>query len=292
VTFPPSKNLEAYVGSFIQERITTNRDDPGRIDIMAKYCLGRLAAIAKRGPRGKAPTYAEIETASVNNAVLAPLSTGYLHFLLQDAAFNPSTFGGSLDFIYKLQQRSYPEAKVPIILPFLADGIIALGGLQAEGIWRISGDNDTVSELKVRIDRGYYNLEGIDDCHVPASLLKLWLRELEDPLIPESMYNECLEAARDPEKVVAIVRRLPTINRRVMLFVISLMQLFLHDDIQALTVRLTDTPLYQYPHPIRITENDECGLGPRNLPCFASLYLRQVLDRIHKCSVCCALSSP
>lgn len=68
VTFPPSKNLEAYVGSFIQERITTNRDDPGRIDIMAKYCLGRLAAIAKRGPRGKAPTYAEIETASVNHS--------------------------------------------------------------------------------------------------------------------------------------------------------------------------------------------------------------------------------
>lgn len=81
VTFPPSKNLEAYVGSFIQERITTNRDDPGRIDIMAKYCLGRLAAIAKRGPRGKAPTYAEIETASVNIAVMTRLLTMYLHRL-------------------------------------------------------------------------------------------------------------------------------------------------------------------------------------------------------------------
>jgi hypothetical protein len=162
---------------------------------------------------------------------------------LQDAAFNPSTFGASLDFIYKLQQRSYPEAKVPIILPFLADGIIALGGLQAEGIWRISGDSDTISELKVRIDRGYYNLEGIDDCHVPASLLKLWLRELEEPLIPESMYNECLASASDPGKVVTIVKRLPTINRRVMLFVISLMQLFLHDDIHAITVRLRNIAL-------------------------------------------------
>lgn len=74
VTFPPSKNLEAYVGSFIQERITTKRDDPGRLDIMAKYCLGRLGAIAKKGPRGKPPTFAEIETASVRTITLTNAS--------------------------------------------------------------------------------------------------------------------------------------------------------------------------------------------------------------------------
>lgn len=158
--------------------------------------------------------------------------------LLQDAAFNPSIFGTSLDMVFRLQQRTYPQAKVPIILPFLADGIIALGGLQAEGVWRISGDSDTISELKVRIDRGYYTLEGIDDCHVPASLLKLWLRELEEPLIPESLYNECLTSAGDPEKVVGIVKRLPSVNRRVMLFIVSLLQMFLQENIQNATVSL------------------------------------------------------
>lgn len=145
-----------------------------------------------------------------------------------------------------MQRQSYPDAKVPIILPFLADGIIALGGLQTEGIWRISGDSDTVSELKVRIDKGYYNLEGIEDCHVPAALLKLWLRELEEPLIPESMYNECLVASNDPEKIIAIVKKLPTINRRVMLFVVSLLQLFLQENIQSVTVRLV-APLESTP---------------------------------------------
>lgn len=76
---------------------------------------------------------------------------------------------------------------------------------------------------------------GIEDCHVPASLLKLWLRELQNPLIPESLYNECLEAASDPERAIDIVRRLPTINKRVLLFVISLLQLFLQENIQAIT---------------------------------------------------------
>ena len=32
---------------------------------MAKYCLRRLSSISKKGPRGKPPSVAEIETASV-----------------------------------------------------------------------------------------------------------------------------------------------------------------------------------------------------------------------------------
>lgn len=63
VTFPPSKNFEPYVRAFIQQRTTQTE---GRVDIMAKYCLQRLASIAKKGPRGKPPTIAEIQNASVS----------------------------------------------------------------------------------------------------------------------------------------------------------------------------------------------------------------------------------
>jgi hypothetical protein len=57
-----------------------------------------------------------------------------------------------------LQKRSHPTDKVPVILPFLADAILALGGTESEGIFRIPGDGDSVSELKSRIDRGNYEL--------------------------------------------------------------------------------------------------------------------------------------
>jgi hypothetical protein len=62
ITFPPSKNFETYLHSYMQQK-TTHQE--GRVDVMAKYCLRRLAVIAKKGPRGKPPTIAEIETASV-----------------------------------------------------------------------------------------------------------------------------------------------------------------------------------------------------------------------------------
>lgn len=135
----------------------------------------------------------------------------------------------------RLQERTYASSKVPIILPFLADGILALGGTKSEGIFRIPGDGDEVSDLRVRIDKGFYNLEGIDDCNVPASLFKLWLRELQEPLIPADMYNACIQAAEDPEQVVELVKALPTNNRRVLLFVISFLQLFLPEGVQAVT---------------------------------------------------------
>ncbi|KAH7920691.1 RhoGAP-domain-containing protein [Leucogyrophana mollusca] len=213
ITFPPSKNFETYLRSFMQQRTTQQE---GRVDVMAKHCLRRLVAISKKGPRGKPPSMAEIETAA-------------------DAAFNPSTFGESLDATMRLQERNYPREKIPIILPFLADGILALGGTKSEGIFRVPGDGDSVSELKLRIDRGYYNLDSVSDPNVLASLLKLWLRELCDPLVPEEMYNDCITHSRDPDACVRLVRRLPTINRRVVLFVISFLQLFLEEKVQGVT---------------------------------------------------------
>ena len=124
---------------------------------------------------------------------------------------------------------------MPVVLPFLADGILALGGLKAEGIFRVPGDGDLVGELKLRIDRGYYTLDGLDDPHVLASVLKLWLRELADPLVPDELYNACIAESRDPAACVRIVHRLPTIHRRVVLFVVSFLQLFLDEKVQSVT---------------------------------------------------------
>lgn len=66
ITFPPSKNFETYLSSFIQQHSTQQE---GRVDIMAKYCLRRLMYISRKGPRGKPPSVAEIEAASVRYSV-------------------------------------------------------------------------------------------------------------------------------------------------------------------------------------------------------------------------------
>ncbi|KAN0123689.1 hypothetical protein V8E53_015883, partial [Lactarius tabidus] len=107
-----------------------------RIDVLAKHCLNRLAAIAE-GPRGKPPSFAEIETAS-------------------GATSNPSTF---------------EDADLPPI-PYRRRPRIQLG--KGRGIFRVPGESDVVTILKMQLDS--YMLEGVDDPHGLASLFKLWLR--------------------------------------------------------------------------------------------------------------------
>jgi hypothetical protein len=70
VTFPPSKNFEPYLHAFLSQHRGITQ---GRIDVLAKHCLKRLSAIAKKGPRGKPPSLAEIETASVRPLFLIVL---------------------------------------------------------------------------------------------------------------------------------------------------------------------------------------------------------------------------
>ncbi|WVQ70683.1 hypothetical protein IAR50_000205 [Cryptococcus sp. DSM 104548] len=207
--FGPTKNFEPFVKNFLEKHLDDQRDGIG---IMAKYCMAKIETLSTKGGRAKSLTVGEIEHAS-------------------DAAFYPSIYGESLTRIMDLQKKSYPQLKVPVVLPFLADGILALGGMESEGVFRVPGDGDCVAELKSRMDRGHYQLKGIDDPHVAASLFKLWLRELEEPIIPTALYNDALIASRSYADVFDIVQRLPLYNKRVLVFVVSFVQMFLKADV-------------------------------------------------------------
>jgi len=62
------------------------------------------------------------------------------------------------------------------------------------------------------------------DPHVPASLLKLWYRELGDPLIPSAFYESCLDAFMRPDDACAVVVRLPDINRLALKYLVRFLQ--------------------------------------------------------------------
>ena len=65
ITFPPSKNFEAYLQSFM--RSSTREADPD-VKIFAKHCLVKLERICIKGPRGKVPTIAEIDRAKASES--------------------------------------------------------------------------------------------------------------------------------------------------------------------------------------------------------------------------------
>ncbi|CAG8733567.1 6552_t:CDS:2, partial [Funneliformis caledonium] len=213
VTFPPSKNLEAYLMQYIVDHFSKTEN---QVDILSKHVHNRLLRICKRGPRGKALTLAEIERA-------------------KEAPFSPSVFGENLGFIMKLQEQAFPQLKIPRILPFLAHAILELNGQFSEGIFRVPGDADYVTELKLRIEKNRYDMSGISDPNVPSSLLKFWLRDLAEPLIPDTFYDKCIKFSEDKKAAVDIVKELPLINQRVVAFTINFLQKFADPQ----TIRMT-----------------------------------------------------
>lgn len=140
-------------------------------------------------------------------------------------------FGATLSEVMALQRDRFPHRELPWIQTTLTRQVLVRGGTLTEGIFRVSADADEVSALKSCLDRFEDSaiLAASQDAHAPASLLKLWVRELYEPLIPDSLYVECVSMRHDdPEasaaNVAALVDRLPDLNRRVLCHLIHFLQ--------------------------------------------------------------------
>ncbi|CAG8751923.1 23978_t:CDS:2, partial [Gigaspora rosea] len=70
---------------------------------------------------------------------------------------------------------------------------------------------------KLRIEKNRFDISEITDANVPSSLFKFWLRDLADPLIPSEFYDQCIKNCDDTNLSIEIVKKLPEINRRVVL---------------------------------------------------------------------------
>ena len=103
--------------------------------------------------------------------------SGWLHLAVVDF------WHGSIWIVFKTGILG-PEIKhwFPSILIIY---LPALNGLSTEGIFRIPADFDEVTSAKTRYDQ--WEPAGCSDAHVPAALLKQWLRELYIPLIPGNL---------------------------------------------------------------------------------------------------------
>jgi len=90
---------------------------------------------------------------------------------------------------------------------------------------RVPGDIDEVNELKVECDR-WNPPRGCSEPHSPASLLKLWYRELYEPLIPPEFYEQCVNNCMDVDISVGIVHALPQINKLVLCYLVRFLQVW------------------------------------------------------------------
>ncbi|CAB3243889.1 unnamed protein product [Arctia plantaginis] len=141
--------------------------------------------------------------------------------------FRQSMFGNTLSEVMTLQKERFPNRQLPWVQVALSQQVLALNGRETEGIFRVSADVDEVNALKSKIDNWELpDVSTLTDAHAPASLLKLWYRELYEPLIPDALYGACVAAGTDFAHCERALLRLPPINRLVLTYLISFLQQF------------------------------------------------------------------
>ncbi|XP_064133839.1 rho GTPase-activating protein 4 isoform X5 [Loxodonta africana] len=126
--------------------------------------------------------------------------------------YNQKLFGGDMEKF--IQSSGQP---VPLVVESCIR-FINLNGLQHEGIFRVSGAQPRVSEIRDAFERGEDPLVegcGAQDLDSVAGVLKLYFRSLEPPLFPPDLFSELLasmeleEAAERVEPVSRLLDQLP-----------------------------------------------------------------------------------
>ncbi|KAI0793754.1 GTPase activating protein [Fomes fomentarius] len=107
-------------------------------------------------------------------------------------------------------QMTRDDVDVPPIVTKCCETIEKYG-LDQQGIYRIGGTHSKVMKLKERLDRDLDSVnldadEWSSDISNVTSVLKLWLRELPDPLFTMNMHQDFMDAARNENERARHIR--------------------------------------------------------------------------------------
>ncbi|KAJ3327002.1 Rho GTPase-activating protein 27 [Blyttiomyces sp. JEL0837] len=131
-------------------------------------------------------------------------------------------FGGSLDLQIDKEGR-----KVPLVVEMCC-AEVERRGLLSQGIYRLSGTTASIQKFKLAFNQNEpVSLDSEDlDINVVASLLKLYFRELQNPLIPFEFYEQFISSAKIEDyndrliTMKTLVQSLPPSNYDVLEFLI------------------------------------------------------------------------
>jgi hypothetical protein len=200
---------------------------------LAKATASRSKAASSSSPSGVGRN----STAGNSHALVRSMSRA--------AAMANSIFGASLSRVMELQRaQGHEAATLPVVLTTLVDSIRSLDGVATEGIFRISAPKAQLDQLHAEFERGNYaaiRAPSVSSPHVPAGLLKMWLRELGEPLIVA--YDDAIACVSDGSATQASVRafyeaRASPLTRQCVAFLVKLLvDIVRNSDENKMTVR-------------------------------------------------------
>uniref|UniRef100_A0A673IX88 Rho GTPase-activating protein 22-like n=1 Tax=Sinocyclocheilus rhinocerous TaxID=307959 RepID=A0A673IX88_9TELE len=138
------------------------------------------------------------------------------------APFGGGIFGQRLEDTVQYERKFGPRL-APLLVEQCVD-FIREQGLDEEGLFRMPGQANLVKELQEAFDCGDKpQFDSNTDVHTVASLLKLYLRELPEPVVPFCKYEDFLNCAqllaKDEEELGKLVTTLPAANYNLLKYI-------------------------------------------------------------------------
>lgn len=156
-------------------------------------------------------------------------------------------------------------------------------GMYEEGLFRLTGSASKVKRFKASIDSGCFCeiIPEYRDVHVIASILKLYLRELPEPLLTYNLYNEWMHVMQYPEnqrldKVKTVLAKLPKENRENLTYLIQFLAKLSHNLVNKMTS--SNIAIVMSPN-LLWGQNDEVNLSMGNcatINMLIELFIREV----------------
>ncbi|XP_058253964.1 protein FAM13B isoform X3 [Hemibagrus wyckioides] len=142
---------------------------------------------------------------------------------LSESLSTARVFGIPLE---EVQQSGQPGHEVPLLVRTIVEYIEEHGGLGLEGLFLVNGNAERVEWLRQRYDSGEeVNLEKEADLASAVSLLRLFLQELPEPIIPDDLqkhiqhlYQEYGGEDELARNMKYILQQLPQVNYSLLRF--------------------------------------------------------------------------
>ncbi|XP_047615958.1 rho GTPase-activating protein 22 isoform X12 [Phacochoerus africanus] len=143
-------------------------------------------------------------------------------------------------------ERKYGPRLAPLLVEQCVD-FIRERGLTEEGLFRMPGQANLVRDLQDSFDCGEKPLfDSTTDVHTVASLLKLYLRELPEPVVPFARYEDFLSCAQlltkdEGEGTLELAKQvssLPLVNYNLLRYICKFLdEVQSHSDVNKMSVQ-------------------------------------------------------
>lgn len=203
-SFPPSKGMSPYILQWFDG--FNSNESFSILNQAVQRCDCNFYVFRISGPRAYNTTMDDIK------------------FWIDESLNKIPIFGNELDKIYGDSSLIFElnGRKIPKIIIKLTEMIRQLNGFKKEGIFRISGDLQQVYQLKISLskDSDKIDFKSYKDASVPCSTLKLWMRVLRSPLIPDSLYTKFLISRKNSQMLSELLEeQLPKSNYYVIYYI-------------------------------------------------------------------------